>query len=44
MSVYRVKPGSTFNLRTWTGTGGTAYTLNVEAGALSSTQPGGSIY
>jgi cyanophycinase-like exopeptidase len=44
MSVYRVQPGAAFDLRAWRGRGGTAYTLNVEAGAITSTQPGGSIY
>jgi cyanophycinase-like exopeptidase len=44
LSVYRVQPGSRFDVSSWHGVGGTAYTLNVEAGAISSTQPGGSIY
>lgn len=44
LSVYRVQPGSRFDISSWHGVGGTAYTLNVEAGAISSTQPGGSIY
>jgi cyanophycinase len=44
LNVYRVQPGATFDLPAWRGRGGTAYTLNVDAGAVSSTQPGGSIY
>jgi cyanophycinase len=44
IQVERAQPGSTFDLHAWTGTGLTSYTLNVEAGAVSSTQPGGSIY
>ena len=44
LSVFRAEPGSTFDLVQWAGSAGTAYTLNVEAGAVSSTQPGGSIY
>ena len=44
LSVYRVQPGSTFDIASWRGTHGTAYMLNVVAGAISSTQPGGSIY
>jgi cyanophycinase-like exopeptidase len=44
ISAQRVQPGSTFNLTSWTGTGVTAYTLNVQAGVVTSTQPGGSIY
>ena len=44
VSAQRVQPGSTFNLTSWTGTSVTAYTLNVQAGVVTSTQPGGSIY
>lgn len=44
IGVYKVPQGGTFDLSTWSGTGGVAYTLNVNAGALSSTQPGGGIY
>jgi hypothetical protein len=42
--VQRASPGSTFDLPAWTGTGLVSYTLNVVDGAISSTQPGGSIY
>jgi cyanophycinase len=44
MSVYRMQPGATFDVAAWRGRGGAAYTLHVEAGAITSTQPGGSIY
>lgn len=44
ISVYKVPQGGTFNLSSWTGTGGVAYTLNVNNGSLTSTQAGGSIY
>ena len=44
IGVYKVPQGGTFNLSTWNGSGGVAYTLNVDVGALSSTQAGGSIY
>ncbi len=44
LAVYRVQPGSTFDLPAWLGTGGTAYTLDVVGGAISSTQANGSIY
>lgn len=44
ISVYKLPQGGTFNLSTWTGTGGVAYTLNVNNGSLTSTQAGGSIY
>jgi cyanophycinase len=42
VSVYRVPPGGTFDTRTWSGTGGLAYTLDVDEGRLSSS--GGKIY
>ena len=42
VAVYRLAPGGSFDLRSWTGTGGVDYALNVEAGTLSSTR--GSIY
>jgi cyanophycinase len=44
VAVYRVAKGGGFDLRAWTGNGGVAYTLDVENGAIRSTQPGGGIY
>ena len=44
LQVQRARPGNTFNVLTWTGTGVVSYTLNVVDGSISSTQPGGSIY
>ena len=44
IGVYKLPQGGTFNLSSWTGTGGVAYTLNVNNGSLTSTQAGGSIY
>jgi len=44
LSVYRVSGSATFNFSTWTGSGGTAYTLTAEAGVLTSTQAGDGIY
>jgi len=44
IGVYKVPQGGTFNLSNWTGTGGIAYTLNVNNGSLTSTQAGGNIY
>jgi len=44
IGVYKVPQGGTFNFSTWSGTGGVAYTLNVNNGSLTSTQPGGNIY
>jgi hypothetical protein len=42
--VYKVTGSATFNINTWTGSGGVAYTLSVNNGVLTSTQPGGNIY
>jgi cyanophycinase len=44
ISVYRIAAGGTFNLSTWTGHKGVNYTVSANAGVLSSTQSGGSIY
>jgi len=44
IGVYKLPQGGTFNLTNWTGSGGVAYTLNVNNGALTSTQAGGNIY
>jgi cyanophycinase len=44
ISVYRVYGSATFNFASWTGSGGTAYTISAENGALTSTQTGGGIY
>jgi len=44
IGVYKVPQGGSFNLSSWHGTGGIAYTLNVNNGSLTSTQAGGSIY
>jgi len=42
VTIYRITVGGTFDLDTWTGTGGISYTLTAEAGVLSSSN--GSIY
>ena len=44
ISVYRITTGGTFNVVSWSGTGGTTYSVSANAGVLSSTQPGGGIY
>ena len=44
IGVYKVPQGGTFNFSSWSGTGGVAYTLNVNNGSLTSTQAGGNIY
>ncbi len=42
LAVYKVSGAATFNLSTWTGSGGTSYTVSANTGALSSSN--GSIY
>lgn len=42
LAVYKVSGSATFNLATWSGSGGTAYTVSANAGALGSSN--GSIY
>jgi cyanophycinase len=44
ITVYRVARGGDFDLKSWTGHKGSAYTLDVERGAIRSTQADGSIY
>jgi cyanophycinase-like exopeptidase len=44
IAIYRINASGTFSLSKWTGTNGTAYTVTANAGVLSSTQSGGSIY
>jgi cyanophycinase len=44
IAVYRINATGSFNLSTWKGRGGTAYLVSANAGVLSSTQAGGSIY
>ncbi|HNP37307.1 MAG TPA: cyanophycinase [Woeseiaceae bacterium] len=42
ISVYRLAPGASFNLRSWSGAGGTAYQFDVTGGHLSSSR--GALY
>jgi cyanophycinase len=44
VGVYRVTPGASFNLNTWSGSNGIAYTVSATAGVLGSSRPGGEIY
>jgi cyanophycinase len=44
LSVYRVDASGTFDLPSWSGSGGTAYQLSAEDGVLTSTQAGNSVY
>jgi cyanophycinase len=47
LDVYRIAATDTnasFNFAKWTGKGGTEYKLNVDAGVITSTLPGGDIY
>jgi hypothetical protein len=39
--VYRVPTGGHFNLNSWTGDGGTAYSLSIVRGKIESTQMSG---
>jgi hypothetical protein len=40
VSVYRIAPGGRFDLATWQGQGGIAYTLSAEDGVLRSSRGG----
>jgi cyanophycinase len=44
VSVYRVPSGGHFDISSWTGSGGTSYSLSVEQGVIHSTQPDGAVY
>jgi len=44
IAVYRLDRAGKFDVTSWRGERGTAYTLNVEAGEVHSTQSGGGIY
>ncbi len=44
VSVYRALAGGHFDLASWSGDGGVAYSLSVEQGKITSTQPNHSIY
>jgi len=44
ISVYRVPAGGHFDLSSWTGDGGTAYSLSVEQGKIDSTQANHAVY
>jgi cyanophycinase len=44
IAVYRINSTGTFNLSMWKGNGGISYSVSANAGVLSSTQSGGSIY
>ena len=44
ISVYRVPAGGHFDLTSWTGDGGTAYSLSVEKGKIDSTQVHHDVY
>jgi len=44
VSIYRVRTGGHFDLTSWRGDGGTAYSLSVERGKIKSTQAGGEVY
>ena len=44
VAVYRIGRAGRFNVTSWRGENGTAYTLSVDAGEIHSTQPGGGVY
>lgn len=44
ISVHKAPSGAHFNLSTWSGEGGLNYSLSVDAGVISSTQPSGVLY
>jgi cyanophycinase len=44
ISVYRIPAGGHFDLASWTGSGGAAYSLSVEKGKIESTQADHAIY
>jgi cyanophycinase len=44
ISAYLGPTGSTFDLPSWTGTGGESYTLEVDAGKVHSNRPGNALY
>ena len=44
ISIYRIDANGTFDLSRWRGTNGVSYAVSADAGVLSSTQAGGSIY
>ena len=44
VGVYRVKAGGHFDLTSWTGDGGSRYSLSAVRGKIESTQPGNEIY
>jgi cyanophycinase len=44
ISVYRVPTGGHFDLQSWTGEGGSSYSLSVDEGVIHSTQAGGDAY
>ena len=44
VSIYRVHAGGTFNIATWTGTGGDTYSISAIRGVLHSARPDGRIY
>jgi hypothetical protein len=44
IAVYHAPAGGHFNLPAWSGAGGSAYSLSVDAGVIHSTQADGSPY
>jgi len=44
IGLYHAPQGASFDVKSWSGSGGSAYALSVEKGTVSSTQSHGKIY
>ena len=44
IGVYRITPGATFNVKSWKGSGGQSYSLQVTEGVIRSTNKDGDLY
>jgi len=44
IGVYRIDARGSFDLSRWVGKNGVSYSVSADAGVLSSTQTGGSVY
>jgi cyanophycinase len=44
VAAYHAPTGATFDVRSWTGEGGEAYSISVEAGQIHTSRPGNAVY
>jgi hypothetical protein len=44
VAAYRAPTGATFDVRAWSGDGGEAYSISVEAGEIHSSREGIAVY